>query len=95
MRKSTMKSAGKPIDVMGDLLLGLVDCSSPEAARRILKFKLSPAKQKRIQNLFERHNEGELSEAELFEYGSFVKFNLQMSILKSKARMLLKSQPEK
>jgi hypothetical protein len=63
---------------------------SVEAAQNILALAIDPALQARIQDLADRSNEGLLSEAEKAEYRGLVEGAEILSLIKLKARRLLK-----
>jgi hypothetical protein len=83
-----MKTA-KSTPVLDELLAPLVDCLTPESARRLLALKVDRKVQARVDDLAARHSRGELSPKEQAEYGGYVYFDTFVAILKSKARQLL------
>jgi hypothetical protein len=60
-----------------------------EAAEYLLSLAFSDEDQARYRSLAERHNNGELSGAELAELESFVHANTFLMLLQSKARLSL------
>jgi hypothetical protein len=63
----------------------------PDKADAILNFRPDPSLQKRIDELAEKSNEGELTADELSEYGGYVRANNFIAILQRQARNLTKS----
>lgn len=59
--------------------------SSP-TPRRIIKHKVSPAVQQRLEELLDKNGEGELTEAEAAELDAFRRVNHLMILLKARAR---------
>jgi hypothetical protein len=66
---------------------------SPEIARAIAELRADAATQERIEDLAQRHHEGELNSDELEEYGSLVAAVNLLSVLQAKARNTLKIDP--
>ena len=83
-----MKTA-KSAPILDQLVGPLGDCLTPESARRLLALKADPKLLARVENLAGRHTRGELTAAEIAEYGGYVYFDTFVAILKSKARQLL------
>jgi MoxR-like ATPase len=76
-----------------DRLLNLVrDVLTPEVARAIVDLRADAATQSRIEDLAERHHEGQLSPEELAEYQALVNGVSLISVLQAKARSVLKAQ---
>ena len=66
----------------------LRDCLTPAMARRLVKFRADTATQARVDELATKCNEGELTPKER-EYEAYVRAIHLVSILQSKARMIL------
>ena len=81
---------------MKTLLSRMVDslgkCLTPECARRLLNLKADRRVQARVDYLADKCNEGALTSHERSEYESYVRFGTFVALLKSKARLLLKSE---
>lgn len=60
-----------------------------EMAKYIAEFRADSVVQARIQELAEKANEGELTEAERCEYGEYVDAGTLIAILQAKARLRL------
>lgn len=76
-----------------DGILGpLVECLTPEVADRILKVRLEPDIQARVDELAERANEGELTAGERAEYETLIEKTDLLGIFKSLAREVLARQ---
>ena len=71
------------------LVAPLVECLTPDSARRLLALKADAKLQSHVNNLAERHARGLLTDDELAEYGNYVSYGTFIAILKSKARQLL------
>lgn len=71
------------------LLNPLSDCLTPAMARRLVKFRADSATRARMDELATRCNEGDLTRAERREYEGYVRAIHLISILQSKARMVL------
>jgi hypothetical protein len=84
----TMKRT-KPAPPLDRLISSLVDCLTPESARRILALKADAKFQAYVDDLADRHTEGRLTPDELKEYDAIVSFDTFVAILKSKARQFL------
>ena len=79
-------TAATPLDrLLEPLAAGLTS----EMARYIAEFRADPDVQARIEQLAEKANEGELSEAERSEYEAFVDGGTLIAILQAKARKRL------
>jgi hypothetical protein len=81
----SMNDAG----AMERLVAPLVDCLTPESARRLLALKPDPLLQQRVDDMATRHTEGRLTAAEQAEYGRYVSYATFIAILKTQARRLL------
>jgi hypothetical protein len=66
-----------------------VECLTPEAAQRIVALRAEPADQARLDDLAERANAGSLTLEERAEYEKFRAVFHMITLLQSKARMLL------
>ena len=69
------------------------DVLTPEVARAISDLRADAATQERLDDLAERHHEGQLSPAELSEYQALVNGIKLISVLQAKARSVLKPRP--
>jgi hypothetical protein len=63
---------------------------TPESAARIVEMRADDEVQRRIDELADKCNEGELSEDERYEYDTYVRAIDFISIMQSKARQVLK-----
>lgn len=79
----------KPVTGLDQLVGSLVECLTPESARRLLKLKADPKLQAHVDALAKRHSCGALSAEEQAEYGRYVHFDTFVAIMKSKARQFL------
>ncbi len=79
--------------VLDSLIAPLGECLTPETARRLLALEADVSLQARVRDLAARHSAGELSPAEVSEYGQYVSYGTFVAILKSKARQLLAHSP--
>jgi hypothetical protein len=70
------------LDPLGDFL-------TPALARRLVKFRADSATETRVDELAGKCNEGELTPTERREYEEYVRAINFISILQSKARMVL------
>jgi hypothetical protein len=86
-----MKTITKPTEngVLHRLLDPLCDCLTPAMARRLVKFRADSETQARVDELADKCTEGELTPAERREYDAYVRAINLISILQSKARMVL------
>ena len=64
---------------------------TPEVARRVVRFRADSKTQRRLDELAEKNQEGELTEAERREYDTYISAIDFVSVLQAKARSLLKS----
>jgi hypothetical protein len=67
-------------------------CFTAEVAQHVAAYRADQATQRRIDELAEKCNEGELTDAERAEYEGYVRAINLVSILQAKARNLLASQ---
>lgn len=65
-------------------------CMTPSVARRLLHLRADPPLEARLQELADKCNEGELTREERAEYELYVQIIHFLTVLKSKARRLLK-----
>jgi hypothetical protein len=70
----------------------LSDCLDAEVARRIVALRIAPDIQARIEELADRCNQGQLTEAERVEYDGYVEGAEIVSLIKLKARRFLMEQ---
>ena len=63
----------------------------PEEAEAVISFGADPELQKKIDELAERSAEGQLTEAERFEYAGYVRANKFVAILQQYAQSLIAS----
>jgi hypothetical protein len=86
-----MKNITKPIanGAVDRLLHRFSESFTPAMARRLVKFRADAATQARVDELATKCNDGELTPAERREYEAFVGAIHLISILQSKARMVL------
>jgi hypothetical protein len=71
-----------PMTALNRMLDPLSDCLNAEAARRIVALRIAPDIQARIEELAERCNEGQLTEAERVEYDGYVEGAEIVSLIK-------------
>ncbi|WP_165223094.1 hypothetical protein [Aquisphaera insulae] len=86
-------TAARPHHVLDRLLDPLRDILTPEAARAIADLRADATTQERLDDLAERHDEGQLSPDELVEYESLVDGVNLISVIQAKARSVLKTRP--
>ncbi|MBO0698733.1 MAG: hypothetical protein J2P46_10085 [Zavarzinella sp.] len=65
------------------------DILTPEVAQAIADLRADPITQQRIEDLADRHHEGQLSPDELAEYEALVNGANVMAVLQAKARSVL------
>ena len=82
-------SAGSVLDRILD---PLADCLTPEVAKRIADLRADPQTQARFDELADKANEGQLSDAERTEYAKFREAFHFLTIVQAKARSLLDRQ---
>jgi hypothetical protein len=75
--------------ILDRLVAPLVECLTPDSARRLLALKADATLQSRVDDLAERHAQGSLTPDEEGEYSNYVSYGTFIAILKSKARQLL------
>lgn len=77
-------------NVLDRLLNPVRDVLTPEVAQAIADLRADEATQARLDDLAERHHEGQLSAEELAEYQTLVSGINLISVLQAKARSVLK-----
>jgi hypothetical protein len=80
-------------EILQQTLDPILDCLTPEAAKRIAELRASPELQSRLDMLADRANEGILTPDERAEYDQFIALWHLITILQSKARQFLKTHP--
>ena len=65
------------------------DALTPESARRLVAWRADETTQQRLDELADKCNEGELTEAEREEYETYVRAIEFIAILQAKARLVL------
>jgi hypothetical protein len=78
------------VQVLDRLLNPVRDVLTPEVARAIADLRADETTQTRLDDLAERHHEGQLSAEELSEYQALVSGINLISVLQAKARSVLK-----
>ena len=76
-------------EILDQVLDPFTDCLTPQAARRIVDFRVDADTQARIDELADKANAGRLSEEERTTYREYVETFDLIAILKSKARSVL------
>lgn len=79
-------------DVIDRILDPFTACLSPEVAERLVQMRADPLTQKRVDELADKANEGQLSESERREYEQYRRAFHFVTILQAKARSYLKHQ---
>jgi hypothetical protein len=82
-----------PANVLSQLLEPVGRLMPVEFARELAALKATPEVQARIDELADKCNEGELTEAERAEYDAYVDAIDVISILQAQARSVLARQP--
>lgn len=82
--------ASQNFNVLDRLLDPLRDVLTPEVAQAIADLRADETTQARLDDLAERHHEGQLSAVELGEYQALVSGINLISVLQAKARSVLK-----
>jgi hypothetical protein len=80
------------IQTLDVLLDSVVECFTPEVARRLTNLQVKPALQARLAELAEKANEGLLTNKERDEYAAYVEAGDLIGILQAKARDFLDQQ---
>ena len=83
-------AATAQFDLVSSVLEPFTDCLTLESAGRIATFQAAPAAQSRLNELADRANEGQLTDAEQAEYDRYRSIFHFVTILQSKARAYLK-----
>ena len=78
-----------PTALLEELLEPVGRCLTPEVAERLVRLRASPNLDARIQELGQKCNDGLLSAQEQLEYETIARFIKFISVLQSKARLLL------
>lgn len=79
--------------VLDRVLDPFTDCLTPEVARRIADMRADPHTQARLDELADKANASELTEAEQVEYDEYREAFHLVTILQAKARQMLEGQP--
>lgn len=87
------QTANPTFGVLDRLFDPVRDVLTPEVARAIVELRADAVTQARLDDLAERHHEGQLSSEELAEYQSLVNGINVVSVLQAKARSVLKAKP--
>ena len=83
-------TAARDRQVLDRFLNPVRDILTPEVAQAIVDLRADAVTQERIENLAERHHEGQLSPDELGEYEALVNGANLIAVLQAKARTVLK-----
>jgi hypothetical protein len=67
---------------------------TPEVARYLLSMKLPPSDEERVQELSAKARSGSLSDSETQELDSYLHIGILLGVMQSKARRLLKFEPD-
>lgn len=86
MTPSLITTTSAAFDRGTDPILGLF---SVEQARRLVDYRGDESLQRRIEELAQKSNEGDLSDEEQAEYEGYVRANKFIAILQTKARRIL------
>jgi hypothetical protein len=78
--------------LLDEMLDPLSHCLTPDAARRIVELRATPEAQRRIEELADKANQGQLSDDERQEYQTYIVASNLIAILQAKARRLLAGQ---
>jgi len=70
------------------LLDPITDCFTPEVAQKVAEIKADPDVQRRIDELAEKANEGQLSDDEAAEYDAYIAAMDVVAVIQAKARSL-------
>jgi hypothetical protein len=79
-------------NVLDEILEPIGNCLTPEVARRLVKLRAPPEDQRRMEELANKCDNGELSADEQAEYDTRIMAGNFIAILKAKARRLLSGQ---
>jgi len=77
------------VDMLESLLASVTSVLSPEAAKRLVDWRVDADAQRRIDELAEKANDGALSPDERAEYESLVNVGSMISLMQAKARDVL------
>ena len=67
---------------------------TPEVARYLLSMKLPASDEERVQELSAKARSGSLTDSETQELDSYLHIGILLGVMQSKARRLLKSEPD-
>src|SRR5882724_861354 len=67
---------------------------TPEVARYLLSMKLPSSDEDRVQELSAKARSGSLTDSEMQELDSYLHIGILLGVMQSKARRLLKSEPD-
>lgn len=81
-------STQPPTILLSDLLQPFENLT-PMAAREVADLKFSPSVQARVSELAQKNNDGTITEEELLEYETVVKYGNVLSVIKAQARKVL------
>ena len=84
-------SNSSPISVLDRVLDPIMECFTPDVARRLADLRADPELQARVDELADKANEGELSIEEGLEYDKFREAYHLVTVLQAKARRFLKT----
>ena len=83
----------QPIDQttvgLAKILDPVIECFTPEVAKRVTELRADPAVQARIEELAEKCNEGMMTPEETAEYDAYIHAMDVVAVLQQKARSLL------
>ena len=90
-RRKSMLSPGKSASAIGGRVVkpDQVDLN-PEIARAILKINFTPEDHRRVDELSAKAQKGTLTPEERAELDEYIRVNLKLAVLQSKARLSLK-----
>lgn len=77
--------------LLDQMIEPLAQCLTVEAARKIIDLKAGAELQQRIDNLADKANRGDLTEAERLEYDRYLSAFHVITMIQAKARRLLRS----
>jgi hypothetical protein len=75
--------------MVGRLWDAVADCFTTDVARKIAALRADPEIQDRMDDLADRHTEGQLSPEELREYEGMVRAATAIAILQARARQVV------
>ena len=79
----------KAANILDQVLDPFAECLTPDAAERIVAYRVDPETQSRVEELASKANDGSLADEEREEYREFVDAFDLVAILKSRARKIL------